>query len=175
VQPLQHRLLLRPHRHRLLRPLCAAPPGHSATSRAPPPINPMCVALTRIPPPFAYSIRRFNWSKHSWRFLSIPTGINHFHKSADRELFETDAVLRVMLGKFLFFTILAITMAGIISVNCLGLNFRYIWGWGLVSGWRTAGMTCFFSTRHWSSAPMTKTGTILSGVTKVWDKIAYIN
>ncbi|GJM87219.1 hypothetical protein PR202_ga03153 [Eleusine coracana subsp. coracana] len=43
---------------------------------------------------------------------SIPW-INHFHKTPDREWFETDAVLRVSLGNFLFFTILAIIMAGI--------------------------------------------------------------
>lgn len=40
-------------------------------------------------------------------------GINHFHKTPDREWFETDAVLRVSLGNFLFFTILAAIMAGI--------------------------------------------------------------
>nr|CAB3448180.1 unnamed protein product [Digitaria exilis] len=40
-------------------------------------------------------------------------GINHFHKTPDREWFETDAVLRVSLGNFLFFTILAVIMAGI--------------------------------------------------------------
>jgi serine incorporator 1/3 len=41
------------------------------------------------------------------------SGINHFHKTPDREWFETDAVLRVSLGNFLFFTILALLMAGI--------------------------------------------------------------
>jgi len=39
--------------------------------------------------------------------------INHFHKTPDREWFETDAVLRVSLGNFLFFTILAILMIGV--------------------------------------------------------------
>ncbi|KAG0450182.1 hypothetical protein HPP92_027024 [Vanilla planifolia] len=39
--------------------------------------------------------------------------INHFHKTPDREWFQTDAVLRVSLGNFLFFTILAILMMGI--------------------------------------------------------------
>lgn len=39
--------------------------------------------------------------------------INHFHKTPDREWFETDAVLRVSLGNFLFFTILAVLMMGI--------------------------------------------------------------
>jgi hypothetical protein len=39
--------------------------------------------------------------------------INHFHKTPDREWFETDAVLRVSLGNFTFFTILALLMAGI--------------------------------------------------------------
>ncbi|KAG8088954.1 hypothetical protein GUJ93_ZPchr0011g28517 [Zizania palustris] len=43
---------------------------------------------------------------------SIPW-INHFHKTPDREWFETDAVLRVSLGNFLFFTILAIIMASV--------------------------------------------------------------
>ncbi|CDO98258.1 unnamed protein product [Coffea canephora] len=39
--------------------------------------------------------------------------INHFHQTPDREWFETDAVLRVSLGNFLFFTILAVFMMGI--------------------------------------------------------------
>ncbi|OAY69415.1 Serine incorporator 3 [Ananas comosus] len=39
--------------------------------------------------------------------------INHFHRTPDREWFESDAVLRVSLGNFLFFTILALLMAGI--------------------------------------------------------------
>ncbi|CAK9171488.1 unnamed protein product, partial [Ilex paraguariensis] len=39
--------------------------------------------------------------------------INHFHKTPDREWFETDAVLRVSLGNFLFFTILAVMMIGV--------------------------------------------------------------
>lgn len=43
----------------------------------------------------------------------IFSGINHFHQTPDREWFETDAVLRVSLGNFLFFTILAIMMIGI--------------------------------------------------------------
>lgn len=40
-------------------------------------------------------------------------GINHFHQTPDREWFETDAVLRVSLGNFLFFTILATFMVGV--------------------------------------------------------------
>lgn len=43
----------------------------------------------------------------------MPAGINHFHKTPDREWFETDAVLRVSMGNFLFFTILAILMIGV--------------------------------------------------------------
>ncbi|GAB4850454.1 hypothetical protein Ancab_029760 [Ancistrocladus abbreviatus] len=39
--------------------------------------------------------------------------INHFHKTPSREWFETDAVLRVSLGNFLFFTTLAILMIGV--------------------------------------------------------------
>ncbi|KAI3867171.1 hypothetical protein C5167_012806 [Papaver somniferum] len=39
--------------------------------------------------------------------------INHFAQTPDREWFETDAVLRVSLGNFLFFTILAIIMIGV--------------------------------------------------------------
>jgi hypothetical protein len=39
--------------------------------------------------------------------------INHFHKTPNREWFETDAVLRVSLGNFLFFTILAVLMTGV--------------------------------------------------------------
>lgn len=39
--------------------------------------------------------------------------INHFHQTPNREWFETDAVLRVSLGNFLFFTILALMMVGV--------------------------------------------------------------
>ncbi|XP_043695426.1 probable serine incorporator [Telopea speciosissima] len=39
--------------------------------------------------------------------------INHFHQTPDREWFETDAVLRVSLGNFLFFTTFAIIMIGV--------------------------------------------------------------
>ncbi|KAL1559004.1 putative serine incorporator [Salvia divinorum] len=41
--------------------------------------------------------------------------INHFQQTPNREWFETDAVLRVSLGNFLFFTILAIFMIGVKS------------------------------------------------------------
>jgi len=40
-------------------------------------------------------------------------GINHFSHTPSREWFETDAVLRVSLGNFLFFTILAVLMTGV--------------------------------------------------------------
>lgn len=39
--------------------------------------------------------------------------INHFHQTPDRAWFETDAVLRVSLGNFTFFTILALLMVGV--------------------------------------------------------------
>ncbi|CAN6980315.1 hypothetical protein IGI04_038552 [Brassica rapa subsp. trilocularis] len=39
--------------------------------------------------------------------------INHFHKTPDREWFETDAVLRVSLGNFVFFSILSVMMIGV--------------------------------------------------------------
>ncbi|XP_058113964.1 uncharacterized protein LOC131256893 isoform X2 [Magnolia sinica] len=39
--------------------------------------------------------------------------INHFHQTPNREWFETDAVLRVSLGNFLFFTVLAVLMIGV--------------------------------------------------------------
>jgi hypothetical protein len=39
--------------------------------------------------------------------------INHFHQTPNREWFETDAVLRVSLGNFLFFTIFSIFMIGV--------------------------------------------------------------
>ncbi|XP_015160299.1 probable serine incorporator isoform X4 [Solanum tuberosum] len=42
-------------------------------------------------------------------------GINSFHTTLSREWFETDAVLQVSLGNFLFFTILAILMIGVKS------------------------------------------------------------
>ncbi|GAU21814.1 hypothetical protein TSUD_176600 [Trifolium subterraneum] len=43
---------------------------------------------------------------------SIPW-INHFKQTPSREWFETDAVLRVSFGNFLFFTILATMMVGV--------------------------------------------------------------
>jgi hypothetical protein len=114
----QHRPPLRAHR--LLRPLCALPLrllGAPGGRRAAPPVYPMCVP--RKPPCRLGSIwwgfcsvdRKFRRGFIS--FLSISAGINHFHKTPDREWFETDAVLRVSLGNFLFFTILAVIMAGI--------------------------------------------------------------
>jgi len=45
--------------------------------------------------------------------LTLCAGINHFHKTPDREWFETDAVLRVSLGNFLFFSILSVMMIGV--------------------------------------------------------------
>lgn len=45
--------------------------------------------------------------------MDVNAGINHFHKTPNREWFETDAVLRVSLGNFLFFTILAVLMVGV--------------------------------------------------------------
>ncbi|KAF3601055.1 hypothetical protein F2Q69_00032730 [Brassica cretica] len=39
--------------------------------------------------------------------------INHFHNTPDREWFETDAVLRVSLGNFVFFSILLVMMIGV--------------------------------------------------------------
>ncbi|KAF5808475.1 putative serine incorporator/TMS membrane protein [Helianthus annuus] len=39
--------------------------------------------------------------------------INHFYETPDREWFETDAVLRVSLGNFLFFSILSLLMVGV--------------------------------------------------------------
>lgn len=39
--------------------------------------------------------------------------INHFHKTPNREWFETDAVLRVSLGNFIFFTTLSVLMMGV--------------------------------------------------------------
>ncbi|KAF6137880.1 hypothetical protein GIB67_014009 [Kingdonia uniflora] len=39
--------------------------------------------------------------------------INHFQQTPSREWFETDAVLRVSLGNFLFFTIFALIMIGV--------------------------------------------------------------
>ncbi|GKD58021.1 probable serine incorporator [Tanacetum coccineum] len=39
--------------------------------------------------------------------------INHFYETPDREWFETDAVLRVSLGNFLFFSILSLIMVGV--------------------------------------------------------------
>lgn len=41
--------------------------------------------------------------------------INHFHQTPSREWFQTDAVLRVSLGNFLFFTCLSVFMIGVKS------------------------------------------------------------
>ncbi|XP_042488503.1 serine incorporator 3-like [Macadamia integrifolia] len=46
-------------------------------------------------------------------FMEKIPWINHFHQTPDREWFETDAVLRVSLGNFIFFTIFAIIMVGV--------------------------------------------------------------
>lgn len=45
----------------------------------------------------------------------VDAGINSFNHTPSREWFETDAVLRVSLGNFLFFTILAVLMVGVKS------------------------------------------------------------
>lgn len=45
--------------------------------------------------------------------LNHDSGINTFKKAPSREWFETDAVLRVSLGNFLFFTILSLMMVGV--------------------------------------------------------------
>lgn len=45
--------------------------------------------------------------------LAADAGINHFHKTPNREWFETDAVLRVSLGNFIFFTTLSVLMMGV--------------------------------------------------------------
>lgn len=60
--------------------------------------------------PLSYS----NWfSRHADFLLDTNAGINHFHKTPNREWFETDAVLRVSLGNFLFFSILSLLMVGV--------------------------------------------------------------
>lgn len=46
-------------------------------------------------------------------YLKNGAGINHFKQTPSREWFETDAVLRVSFGNFLFFTILATMMVGV--------------------------------------------------------------
>lgn len=60
--------------------------------------------------PLCYS----NWFRRRADFLlDTNAGINHFHKTPNREWFETDAVLRVSLGNFLFFSILSLLMVGV--------------------------------------------------------------
>ncbi|VAI62061.1 unnamed protein product [Triticum turgidum subsp. durum] len=77
---------------------------------------------------------------------SIPW-INHFHKTPDREWFETDAVLRVSLGNFLFFTILAAIMALlVVSVVCYIGSFAFsglLFHWFTPSG-QDCGLNMFF-------------------------------
>ncbi|XP_019155782.1 PREDICTED: probable serine incorporator isoform X2 [Ipomoea nil] len=46
-------------------------------------------------------------------FMEKIPWINHFHQTPDREWFGTDAVLRVSLGNFLFFTTLSFMMIGV--------------------------------------------------------------
>lgn len=53
--------------------------------------------------------------KECWFFITADAGINHFHQTPSREWFETDAVLRVSLGNFLFFSILSFIMVGVKS------------------------------------------------------------
>lgn len=48
-------------------------------------------------------------------FMEKIPWINHFHQTPSREWFETDAVLRVSLGNFLFFSILSFIMVGVKS------------------------------------------------------------
>lgn len=43
----------------------------------------------------------------------VSVGINYFQHTPSKEWFQTDAVLRVSLGNFLFFTILAVLMIGV--------------------------------------------------------------
>lgn len=53
--------------------------------------------------------------KYADFFITADAGINHFHQTPSREWFETDAVLRVSLGNFLFFSILSFIMVGVKS------------------------------------------------------------
>lgn len=61
------------------------------------------------------------WSRCFWKCCYLVSnivsfadaGINNFHHTPSREWFQTDAVLRVSFGNFLFFTILAILMVGV--------------------------------------------------------------
>jgi hypothetical protein len=68
------------------------------------------------PSPSPFHLPRFDFARFDRGICfrsCVRAGINHFSKTPDREWFETDAVLRVSLGNFLFFTILAVIMAGI--------------------------------------------------------------
>lgn len=47
--------------------------------------------------------------------VCLLSGINTFHETPSRDWFQTDAVLRVSLGNFLFFTILSVMMVGVKS------------------------------------------------------------
>lgn len=53
------------------------------------------------------------WDRGEANVFVTAAGINHFKQTPSREWFETDAVLRVSLGNFLFFTILATLMVGV--------------------------------------------------------------
>ncbi|KAG6593359.1 putative serine incorporator, partial [Cucurbita argyrosperma subsp. sororia] len=54
--------------------------------------------------------------------------INTFHETPSRDWFQTDAVLRVSLGNFLFFTILSVMMIGVKSQRDLRDNIHH-GGW----------------------------------------------
>ncbi|KAF2323053.1 hypothetical protein GH714_033039 [Hevea brasiliensis] len=69
--------------------------------------------------------------------------INHFHKTPDREWFETDAVLRVSLGNFLFFTILAVLMVGVKNQKDPRDSLHH-GGWMMKNQYPNLAQDCFF-------------------------------
>ncbi|KAG5017993.1 hypothetical protein JHK85_024129 [Glycine max] len=76
--------------------------------------------------------------------------INHFKHTPSREWFETDAVLRVSLGNFLFFTILAVLMVGVKtqrdprdSMHHGGWMMKIIC-WCLLKQYQSLARACFF-------------------------------
>ena len=79
----------------------------------------------------------------SWSSSSFP-GINAFAHVPDKEWFETQAVVRVTLGNFLFFSLFSILMIGVKDQN----DTRDSWhhgGWSLkFIGWCVLVALMFF-------------------------------
>ena len=78
-------------------------------------------------------------------FVLIYTGINYFAHTPSREWFQTDVVLHVILGTFLFFAVFALLMIGVKDQRDTRDNWHH-GGWlGKIMTWCTpVGLMFFF-------------------------------